>query len=322
MRKYFTLFLKGVGMGAANVIPGVSGGTIALITGIFEKLIDSIKSFDFKAVKLVFTGRFKKFSEYVNLDFLFVVFLGIGVSIFSLALLLRELFCSYPVFVWSYFFGLILGSIYFVGKTINKWTPSVVITFIIGAGIAIFISILRPASENDNLYYLVICGVVAICSMIIPGLSGSFVLILMGNYKLVMINAVSDLNLAILLPVAAGAVIGLIAFSHFLSWIYKKFRDETTGTLTGFILGSLGIIWPWKTIIDITTGERLNLNNFGAILVDNQIVCDLKVYYGKHVLPEKFDFIIVASILLLVAGILSIWILERSAVNVQTQGKG
>lgn len=302
-------------MGAANVIPGVSGGTVALITGIFEKLIDSIKSFDLTAIKLFFTGKFKRFSEHVNLDFLFVVFLGIGVSIFSLALLLKELFCTYPVFVWSYFFGLILGSVYFVGKTIDKWTSSVVITFIIGAGFAVFISVLKPASENDSLYYLVICGIVAVCSMIIPGLSGSFVLILLGNYQLVMINAVSELDMSVLLPVALGAVIGLIAFSHFLSWIYKKFRNETTSILTGFILGSLGIIWPWKTVTDALTGDKLNVNDFGAILVDNQVMCDLKVYYDKHIIPEKFNYIIVISILLLIAGILSIWILEKSALS-------
>ena len=315
MKKYISLFFKGVGMGAANVIPGVSGGTVALITGIFEKLIDSIKSFDFVAIKLFFTGKFKSFSGHVNLDFLFVVFLGIGVSIFSLALLLKELFCTYPVFVWSYFFGLILGSVYFVGKTLDKWTPGVVITFIIGAGVAIFISVLQPASENDNLYYLIICGIVAVCSMIIPGLSGSFVLILLGNYQLVMINAVSELNMGILLPVALGAVVGLIAFSHFLSWIYKKYRNETTSILTGFILGSLGIIWPWKTVVDVLTGEELNINNFGAIIFDNQIVCDLKVFYDKHIFPKEFNYVIFVSILLMVAGIFSIWILEKSALS-------
>lgn len=316
MKKYISLFFKGVGMGAANVIPGVSGGTVALITGIFEKLIDSIKSFDLTAIKFFFTGKFGKFSKHVNLDFLVAVFLGIGMSIFSLALLLKELFCSYPVFVWSYFFGLILGSVYFVGKTIDKWSLRVIIIFFIGTAIAVFISVLKPVSENDSFYYLIICGVVAICSMIIPGLSGSFVLILMGNYHLVMINAVSELNMTILLPVVMGAVIGLVAFSHFLSWIYKKFRNETTGILTGFILGSLGVIWPWKTVINAITGEKLAVNNFGAIIADNQIVCDLKVYYGKHILPEEFNFIILISILLLVAGILSIWILEKSALSV------
>jgi putative membrane protein len=316
MKEYIRLFFKGLGMGAANVIPGVSGGTIALITGIFEKLINSIKSFDLAAIKYFFTGRFSKFSKHVNLDFLFVVFLGIGVSIFSLALLLKELFCSYPVFVWSYFFGLILGSIYFVGKTIDKWSLAVIITFIIGTCVAVFISVLKPASENDSLHYLVICGVVAVCSMIIPGLSGSFVLILLGNYRLVMINAVSELNMTILLPVVLGAVIGLVAFSHFLSWIYKKFRNETTSMLTGFIMGSLGVIWPWKIVINAATGEKLDVNQFGAIIADNQIICDLKVYYGRHILPEEFNFIILISILLLAVGIVSIWILEKSALNI------
>ena len=209
-------------MGAANVIPGVSGGTIALITGIFEELIDSIKSFDLKAIRLLFTGKLAEFVRHVNLWFLIAVFLGIAVSIVSLAKLLEFLFVYYSVFVWAFFFGLILASVYFVGRTVHRWNSSVIVTLFIGTIVAIAISVLNPASENDHFLYLAICGVVAVCSMILPGLSGSFVLILLGNYELVMINAVSNFRVDILIPVIIGAGAGLILFSHFLSWVFKK----------------------------------------------------------------------------------------------------
>ncbi|HPR60728.1 MAG TPA: DUF368 domain-containing protein, partial [Prolixibacteraceae bacterium] len=205
MKNYISLFIKGMGMGAANVIPGVSGGTIALITGIFEQLINAIKSFNTTALKLIFTGKFKAFAQHVNLNFLIAVFAGVVISILSIAKLFGFLLNHYPVYIMAFFFGLILASIFFVGKTINKLTITVVLTFIIGAATAISLSLLTPAQENSSLWYLLLCGVVATCSMILPGLSGSFVLILMGNYQLVMIDAVNNFDLKILLPVVIGA---------------------------------------------------------------------------------------------------------------------
>ena len=237
IKDYLIVVIKGMGVGAANVIPGVSGGTIALLTGIFQRLIDGIKSFNITAARLVFKGQFKAFAEHTDLYFLIAVFLGAAVSIFSLARLLRFLFDHYPVFIWSYFFGLILASVFFVGKTIGRWNIPVILFFIIGTGIASAITFLSPATQNDAFLYLVLCGAVAICSMILPGLSGSFVLILMGNYELVVIDAVSTLNLQVLLPFAIGSAAGLVAFAHFLSWLFRKFRGETLATMTGFILG-------------------------------------------------------------------------------------
>ncbi len=296
---YFYLALKGAGMGAANIIPGVSGGTIALITGIFEKLIDSIKSFDLDAIKLLFTGKFKSFAQHVNLAFLISVFGGALISVISLAKLLQFLLENYEVQVYAYFFGLILASVYFVGKTIQKWDISVIIIFIIGAIIAILVSVLNPAAENENFIYLIICGVVAICSMILPGLSGSFVLLLMGNYELIMINAVADLNIKIILPVGIGAVGGLIAFSHFLSWVYKKYRDQTIAILTGFILGSLVILWPWKTAI---INEELSAIK-GEDIIEG---------YTRFI-PGSLSADVLISIALIIAGIFSIWIVEKLA---------
>ncbi len=298
-KDYLSLLFKGIGMGAANVIPGVSGGTIALITGIFEELIDSIKSFDLKAIQLLFTGRLKEFSKHINLGFLVSVFLGIGISIYSLAWLLKFLFEKHPVYVWAFFFGLIMASVYFVGKTITKWDFKVVIAFLLGTAIAVYISLVKPAAENAASYYLILCGVVAICSMILPGLSGSFVLILMGNYQLVMIDAVSDLNLKILIPVGIGAVVGLIVFSHFLSWVYKKYRNITISILTGFILGSLSILWPWQTAIKESIVGR-----------DGKLE-EIITGYNKG-LPSDLNETIIAVAVCLV-GIVSIWLIEKYA---------
>lgn len=302
IKKYFFLILKGIGMGAANVIPGVSGGTIALITGIFERLIDAIKSFNLTAIQLLLKGKIKEFIKYVDLYFLIAVFSGAVISVFSLAKLLGYLFDNYPVYIWSYFFGLILASVYFVGRTIHKWTISVILTFIIGTTIAILISILSPATKNESFIYLIICGVVAICSMILPGLSGSFVLLLMGNYELIMIDAVSELNFNILLPVAIGAIGGLIAFSHFLSWIYKKYRNQTIATLTGFILGSLMILWPWKN-------EIYRIDQAGDYIIKD----GEKLIQGyKWVIPQCNNQVLWAVVIML-TGILSIWIIEKLA---------
>lgn len=312
-RDYINLSLCGVGMGAANVIPGVSGGTIALITGIFEELIDSIKSFDIKAIRLLLSGKFRQFAQHVNLGFLVAVFVGVAVSIISLAKALEFVFTNYPLFIWAYFFGLILASIYFVGKTIEKWTVPVIISFIVGTIIALSISFISHATENDNFLYLMICGIVAICSMILPGLSGSFVLILMGNYQLVVIKAINNLRFDILAPVLIGAAGGLIAFSHLLSWIYKKFRNLTIAALTGFILGSLAILWPWKNSFD-NAGNVISTNKFGAFTDSAGIILhDVKVYGYQHFLPETFNSVVIGAIALVVLGIISIWLIEKLA---------
>ena len=255
MKDFIYNFLKGMGMGAANVIPGVSGGTIALITGIFERLINSIKSFNLTALKLFFTGKWKAFAQHVDLKFLVAVFLGIAAAILSVAKLFKFLFENYPVYIWAFFFGLIIASIYYVGRTVNKWNLGSILFFAIGTGIALLIAFGTPAQENHNFLYLILCGVVGTCSMILPGLSGSYVLLLMGNYEYVMIDAVNMLTtspwegIKILIPVVIGAVIGLLAFAHLLSWIFKNFHDQTVALLTGFILGSTPIIWPWKHAI-------------------------------------------------------------------------
>jgi len=301
VKDYILLFLKGMGMGAANVIPGVSGGTIALITGIFERLIDSIKSFDLKAIQLLLKFKIKNFINHTDLLFLVAVFSGAVVSVFSLAQLLEFLFANYPIYIWAFFFGLILASVYFVGKTIEKWNLSVVAVFIFGTGIAIALSVLNPATQNDSFLYLIICGVVAICSMILPGLSGSFVLILLGNYELVMIQAVSNVEIRILFPVVLGAGGGLILFSHLLSWVYKKFKNQTISILTGFILGSLAILWPWKN-------EIFRHDEAGGVVIKN----GEKVIQGyERFIPDAMTSEVWLAIIWIGIGIVTIWIMEK-----------
>lgn len=303
MINYFTFFIKGIAMGAANVIPGVSGGTIALITGIFERLINAIKSFDTTAIKMLFKGQIAAFIKHTDLLFLISIFAGVGIAIVSLARIFDFLFTNYPVYIWSFFFGLVLASVYFVGKTINQWNPAVVLSFIVGTAIAVAVTFMTPAVENNNFFYLMLCGVVAICSMILPGLSGSFVLILMGNYQLVAIHAINERDFNILLPVLIGMVVGLIAFSHFLSWLLKKYKEQTIALLTGFILGSLSILWPWKKEIYLTLSS-------GELLLKDGLP---KVERYMPILPEAFTTEVITAILLMLAGIATIWGVELLA---------
>lgn len=255
-------------MGAANVIPGVSGGTIALLTGIFEKLILAIRSFDIEALKLLMSGRFREFSSHVQLPFLMAVGVGVVISILSFAQLLKFLFDGYTLYVWSFFFGLILASVFFVWKRIRSFSVPTLVLFALGASLAVGIALMEPAAENSSLPYLFLCGVVAMCSMILPGLSGSYVLLLMGNYQLVMIDAVVNRDVITLLPVAAGAGIGLLVFSRLLAWIYKRFHDGTIALLTGFIFGSLSILWPWKDAVEQTFGEKVKVVGYNYFWPD------------------------------------------------------
>ncbi len=243
-------------MGAANVIPGVSGGTIAFVTGIYEQLIDSIKSFDRIALKLLLDINFKELWKHVDAGFLGALLLGVAVSVLSLAKVLEIGFKEYPVLVSSLFFGLIAASIYYVFKMVRKWSATAVIGLLVGSVLAVSLAFLPQAQESQNFIYLMICGVVAMCSMIIPGVSGSFVLLLMGNYQLVMIDSVNGLrkgnwaeSFSVIVPVGIGAVVGMAVLSRVLSWLFKRFHDVAVATITGFVVGSLVTIWPWKTEI-------------------------------------------------------------------------
>ncbi len=296
MKHYLILLVKGFGMGAANVIPGVSGGTIALVTGIYEQLINSLKSFNFTAVKLLLSGNFKSFIEHTQLKFLVSVFSGTALSIVTLAKVFEFLFSKNEQLVWSFFFGLIIASIYYVGKMVKSWNMSSFLSLAIGIAFAASLAFLKPVNQDDSFYYLVICGIVSVASMILPGLSGSYVLILMGNYQLIMLQSVSDpiSNLNILTPVILGAVAGFLGLSHGISFVLKKFYNSTISLLTGFVVGSLLIIWPWKIPLETIVGRA----------------GELKVVSYSWVFPDLSLTENIFCLILIFLGIFIVWLIE------------
>lgn len=256
IKSYLVLALDGLLMGAANVIPGVSGGTIAFLTGIYKELVDSLKSIDATAVKLFFKGKFKEFWKAVNGNFLLAVFAGVVISIFSLAKLMQFLLEAHPVQIWSFFFGLILVSTAFIMKDLGKFSISNALGFAVGAALGVFICIATPATTPDSLPFIFLCGAIAFCTMILPGISGSFILLLLGKYAF-MLDAVTELRIVILLVFTAGAAVGLLCFSHFLSWLLKKYYNATLSTLCGLMCGSLLKVWPWKETLPTGTDRVL-----------------------------------------------------------------
>ena len=247
IKDYAVLTLKGMAMGAADVVPGVSGGTIAFIAGIYDELINSIKSINMHSLKLLFTGKIAAFWKAVNGNFLFALLLGIAISVFSLAKLITYLLLNEPVLVWSFFFGLVLASTWFVTKDIKGWNWKTVAGFVGGAVIAYYITVATPAETSTNLMFIFLCGAIAICAMILPGISGSFILVLLGKYFYVM-EAVKTLDLVVLGVFAFGAALGITSCSRVLSYALKNFRNITLSVLSGFMLGSLNKVWPWKEV--------------------------------------------------------------------------
>jgi len=236
-------------MGAADVVPGVSGGTIAFISGIYEELITSINNINPSVIRIWKKQGFNAFWKKLNGNFLVALFLGIFISLFSLATLVSWLLENEPVLLWSFFFGLVAASIFFVGKEITKWNLGTIIILILGAAIAYFITTL-PASENTtSLPYLFMSGALAVCAMILPGISGAFILVLLGSYKTIL-DAVHERNIQVVLTVAIGAIFGLLSFAKLLKWMFSHYKNLTLALLTGFILGSLNKIWPWKLVLE------------------------------------------------------------------------
>ncbi|MDB9741834.1 DUF368 domain-containing protein [Akkermansiaceae bacterium] len=269
-----SVFLKGFAMGAANVIPGVSGGTVAFITGIYERLINAIKSFDIQAIKLLKNREFGALLKHVDFSFLAVLCLGVVVSIASMAKVLAWAYEEHEVYVSALFFGLIAMSIYSVAKMVKKWSIVCFFALIIGCAAAVGLAFIEQSGESTNFLYLMLCGAIAMCCMILPGVSGSFILILLGNYFLIL-NSVNELRagafdkaLPIIIPVGIGAVVGIAALSRFLSWLFKKYHDVTTSLIAGFVAGSLFVIWPWKTPITKLIGEKVKVVDYTRYLPD------------------------------------------------------
>ena len=255
IKDYLMITLRGMAMGAADVIPGVSGGTIAFITGIYEELINSIKSINPSSLRLLLRGKIKDFWGAINGNFLVSLVAGIFISILSLAKLMEYLLETYPVLIWSFFFGLIVASAIYVVRFIKKWNAGLVLITIVGAVIAYVITVLTPAEANTTYGFIFLSGAIAICAMILPGISGSFILVLLGMYRFIL-QAVSDFNIPVILVFLLGAGISIILFSNFLSWLFRKYHDLTIGLLAGFMLGSLNKVWPWKKVVETFTDRH------------------------------------------------------------------
>lgn len=254
-KDYLVITFKGLAMGAADAVPGVSGGTIAFISGIYEELISTISNVNSTLFKTLFKKGFKAFWEQLNGNFIIALLSGILVSFVSFMKLAKYLLEFHPVLIWSFFFGLIIASIYFVGKQITKWNIATLITLLIGAAIAFYISKLPSLGTNENPWFLFLAGAIAICAMILPGISGSFILIILGAYK-TLSNAIHDIDVKKILIFGGGAIIGLLSFSHVLKWLFKHYHNITLAVLTGFIFGSLNTVWPWKKTLTWHTNSK------------------------------------------------------------------
>jgi uncharacterized membrane protein len=286
------LILKGLGMGAANKVPGVSGGVVAFVAGFYEEFIYSLKKVNRTAFKLLFNGRFKSFYRYINGKFLGLLFFGMIVSYFSVSKILDYLIQHYELYVWSVFFGMIIGSIYYINKDFKDWNYKTYTSLALGIILGISISFLNPAKENDNLWFVFFCGIISVSGMTLPGFSGSFILILLGNYVLLLVDSVNALYdtvsdvfsgdfgfienierirmLKVLVVFTLGSLTGLVTFSHVLSYILKHYKSITLSAIIGFIIGSLGVVWPWKkTIYKINEDGSYLLDSTGKKIIEN-----------------------------------------------------
>lgn len=298
-RNYLLLILRGCAMGAADVVPGVSGGTIAFITGIYEELIDSIKGIDLQAVKLLLKLKFADFWKKVNGNFLLSVVLGIAISIFSLAKLMTWLLEHHPIYIWSFFFGLIIASSVLVAKEIKQWNIFTVIALIAGACAAYTITVMTPAETPNTWWFIILSGAIAICAMILPGISGAFILLLMGKYSYIL-GAVSSLNIGVILLFIVGAIAGIISFSHLLSWLLKNYHTLTVSLLTGFMVGSLNKVWPWKETIQ----TYIDSHGVEKALVETNIS---PLRFGEL---TQTDPLLWQAIVMCIAGFFLIWGIE------------
>lgn len=297
LKDYGLLVLKGMGMGAADVVPGVSGGTIAFIVGIYDELIQSIKSIDLTALRLFLTGRFAEAWTRVNGYFLLSILAGIGISVFSLAKIITWLLTNHPVLVWAFFFGLVLASAWLVAKDVTRWTWKTVLGFVAGTVAAYFITVATPAETPSNLLFVFVCGAVAICAMILPGISGSFILVLLGKYFYIM-DAVKSLRLLVLGVFAAGACVGITTFSRLLSFALSHVRNLTLAVLSGFMLGSLNKVWPWKETLSTYTDSH------GVV----------KPLIERNVLPNAS---VTEAVILMMVGFLMVYGLEKLSARKQ-----
>jgi putative membrane protein len=299
LRDFGVLVLKGMGMGAADVVPGVSGGTIAFITGIYVELVNSIKNISFRTISTLWKEGLPAFWKAVNGNFLLSIVAGILISVLSLARILEYLLVNHPVLIWSFFFGLIIGSAIFVARSIEKWNIGTFISLLAGIAIAWIITSFTPAETSEAYWFIFLAGALAICAMILPGISGSFILLLLGKYQFVL-SALNEGRISIIAVLLAGALTGIIAFSHLLSWLLEKFHHLTIALLAGFMIGSLNKIWPWKFTVETYIDSHEEIQ---PLLQDN-------VLPGRFISETGTDPQILWAVLLALAGFLLIFLFE------------
>lgn len=303
IKTHFLTFLKGMAMGAADVVPGVSGGTIAFITGIYARLLGAIKSVNITALRLLFQKGIKAAWEHVDGTFLLSLFIGIVVSLFSLAKGIEWCFTNYPQLLWSFFFGLIIASSIYILRQVDQWNLPAILGLIIGGAVAYTITVIAPGEAPNEYWMIFLAGSIAISAMILPGISGSFILLLMGMYRHVL-AAANDLNIPFLLIFMAGCVIGLLLFSHLLSWTFKNYENLTLAVLSGFMMGSIRKVWPWQNV----TATRVNSHG------------EEVPYLYENVLPSNYvehPPYLVVCILLLITGFAVVFLLEYLGKDVE-----
>jgi putative membrane protein len=324
---YVVITLKGIAMGAADVVPGVSGGTIAFISGIYEELITSINNINLSLLKTLKANGLAAAWKQLNGNFLLALVIGIAISLLSLAKGIEWLLHHQPVLLWSFFFGLVLASILFIGKQITKWSIGTIIGAIAAAFLAYYITTLPSMSSNDSSWFLFIAGALAICAMILPGISGAFILVLLGAYGPVL-EAINNRDFKTVAIIGAGAIVGLLSFSKLLKWLFTHYRNFTLAILTGFIFGSLNKIWPWKKTIqvfdkstntEIPFSEISDLATLSVFQQQNNDFETLKMIQEVNISPIHYSELnqylvsehLNYAIILMVVGFLTIFILEK-----------
>ncbi len=315
-----TLFFKGLTMGGANKVPGISGGMVAFVMGFYEELIFSFQRINKNAFKLLFKGKFKEFSQYTNFQFLVWILLGSMFSYFSISLVLDYFLTNFELYVWACFFGMIIGSIFYISKDFGKWNLKNILPLLFGISIGLLISFMTPAKENDNLWFVFLCGIIGVSGMTLPGLSGSFILILLGNYVLLLVDSVNVLGsvvsdffsgdfsafndpiktryLKIISVFTLGSAFGLVSISHILGYVLKRWRQQVTAIIIGFIGGSLGIVWPWKKTVYKVENEIFLLDKKGNKIIENyqRFLPDIQQYETW----TTIGFILIGILLILI----------------------
>lgn len=326
------LVLKGLAMGAANKVPGVSGGVVAFVAGFYEEFIYSLQKINLKAFKLLIGGRFRSLYTYVNGRFLSLLILGMIISYFSISKILDFLIVYYELYVWAAFFGMIIGSIYYISKDFDHWTKRSLLFVLAGIVAGVAISFLEPAKENDNLFFVFFCGIIGVSGMTLPGLSGSFILILFGNYVLLLVDSVNALFdtlaevmfldfsffhnserirlLQVLIMFSLGSLAGLVSLSHLLGYVLKKYKKETYSVIIGFIAGSLGVVWPWKEkIFKMSADGQFLIDRHGNKMIDN---------YDRY-FPDFSNYTTYVALLYIMVGVFIVlglaWYEQRNSVK-------